>query len=372
MMTLNMPVYVGVIMTGLDRFMAALAGEEPDTVPIWELIINEPTLSAFHGPVDHLEFVDREDMDGVTIFENGQRTAIGDGEWVDEWGIRFRAAEGGMPYPSGGPIAAHEDVQSYEPPDPNAPHRFDTLRQAVERFEGKRAVVFLTHEAFEFSHYLRGLDDLLMDYIDAPEFVHDLASIVSDYKIEVAEAAIDVGADVIVSGDDYAHRQAPIMSARHFEEFSLPYLDKLVEAVHRKGVPLIKHTDGNIWSILEQMVDVGIDAIDPLEPIAGMDIGEVKRQYGDRVAVVGNVDCTEILTHAPIEEVVDAVKETIAKGSVGGGHILASSNSIHPGVRPENYKAMVESARKFGKYPLDEEMVAHYSERNYIDKYLDR
>ena len=359
-------------MTGLDRFMAALAREEPDTVPIWELIINEPTLSAFYGPVDHLEFADREDMDGVTIFENQQTTPTGNREWLDEWGIQFRAAEGGVAYPSGGPIASPEDLQSYEPPDPNAPHRFNTLREAVERFEGERAVVFLTHEAFEFSHYLRGLDSLLIDYIEAPDFVHDLASVVSDYKIELAEAAIDLGADAIVSGDDYAHRQAPIMSPRHFEEFSLPYLDKLIKAVHRKEVPLIKHTDGNIWSILDQMVDAGIDAIDPLEPIARMDIGEVKRQYGDRLAVVGNVDCTEILTHAPTEEVVDAVKETIAKGSVGGGHILASSNSIHPAVKPENYKAMVEAARKFGKYPLDEEMVAQYSERNYIDKYLDR
>jgi uroporphyrinogen decarboxylase len=103
-----------------------------------------------------------------------------------------------------------------------------------------------------------------------------------------------------------------------------------------------------------------------------MDIGEVKDRYGDRVAVIGNVDCTEVLTHAPIEEVVDAVKETIAKASVGGGHILASSNSIHPGVKPENYRAMVEAARKYGVYPLDSDMVEEYSKRNYIAKYLDK
>ncbi len=374
MMTLNMPVYpaiLGALMTGLDGFMAALAGEEPDIVPVWELIINEPTLSAFYGPVDVLEFVDREGLDGVTIFENWQWNKIGDGRWIDEWGIEFRAAEGGVPYPFRGPIATHDDLQSYEPPDPNAPYRLDALKQAVERFEGKRAVVFLTHEAFEWSHYVRGLDNLMIDYIEAPDFVHDLARIVSDYKIDVVGAAIDAGADAVVSGDDYAHRHAPMMSVGHFEEYSLPYLDRLVKAVHLRDIPLIKHTDGNIWSILDQMVDVGIDAIDPLEPIAGMDIGEVKRQYGDRVAVVGNVDCTEVLTHAPIEEVVDAVKETIAKASVGGGHILASSNSIHPAVKPENYKAMVEAARKFGQYPLDEEMVTAYSERSYIAKYLD-
>lgn len=359
-------------MTGLDRFMAALNREEPDRVPTWELIINDPTLSAFYGPVDSFEFAEREDMDGVCVFENMQYTPINDqGLKIDDWGTRWQFEIAGGGYPAGGPIHTPEDLQAYEPPDPSEPRRYEGLKTAVERFGGKRAVVFLSHEAFEFSHYLHGLDNLLIDYIEAPDFVHDLAKVVSDYKIELAETAIDLGADAIVSGDDYAHRKATIMSVKHFEEYCLPYLEKLTSAVHRKGVPLIKHTDGNIWSILDQMVDAGIDAIDPLEPLAGMDIGEVKEQYGDRVAVVGNVDCTEILTHASVEEVVEAVKETIAKGSVGGGHILASSNSIHPGVNPENYRAMADAARKYGCYPLDEEMVEEYSQKSYIRKYLE-
>lgn len=358
-------------MTGLDRFMAALNSEQPDRVPIWELIVNDPTLSAFYGNVGYIEFAEREDMDGVTIFEDQRLVAAPGGGQLDEWGICWKASEGGVSYPSGGPIHTHDDLQSYEPPSPTADHRFDTLKSAVERVSGRRAVVFLTHEAFEFSHYLYGLDNLLMDYIEAPEFVHELADMIIDYKIELAETAIDLGADVIVSGDDYAHRQAPIMSVAHFEEYSLPYIERLAAAVHRKDAPLIKHTDGNIWSLLDQMIDAGIDAIDPLEPIAGMDIGEVKERCGEQVAVIGNVDCTEILTRAPLEDVVDAVKETIAKGSVGGGHILASSNSIHPGVRPENYRAMVEAARKYGIYPLDEDMVDEYSRHDYIAKYLD-
>jgi len=358
--------------TGLDRFLTALNREEPDKVPVWELIINDPTLSALYGPMSYLDFCERDGLDGVTIFENQAFTPAEGGGLLDEWGIKWLASEGGVSYPSGGPIKDRDDLQGYEPPVANAPHRFDSLKEAVERFQGEKAVVFLAHEAFEFSHYLRGLDDLLIDYFEEPEFVHDLARTVIDYKIEVAETAIDLGADVVVSGDDYAHRQAPIMSVAHWEEYSLPYIDELVKAVHRKGVPHIKHTDGNIWSILDQMVDAGIDAIDPIEPIAGMDIGEVKERYGDRVAVIGNVDCTEILTHAPVEDVVDAVKETIAKASVGGGHILASSNSIHPGVRPENYKAMVDAARKYGVYPLDTEIVEEYSKRSYVDKYLDR
>jgi uroporphyrinogen decarboxylase len=116
------------------------------------------------------------------------------------------------------------------------------------------------------------------------------------------------------------------------------------------------------------MVDAGIDAIDPLEPIAHMDIGEVKEAYGDRIALCGNVDCGELLSRGTPEQVVEAVKETIAKGSPGGGHILASSNSIHPAVKPENYRAMLDAAREFGRSPLDEAMVAEYREKSYIQR----
>jgi len=101
-----------------------------------------------------------------------------------------------------------------------------------------------------------------------------------------------------------------------------------------------------------------------------MDIGEVKAKYGHRIAVAGNVDCTELLCHGTPDDVVEGVKETIAKASVGGGHIMASSNSIHPAVRPENYQAMVQATREFGQYPLDAEMVAEYCEKNYIARYL--
>jgi len=108
----------------------------------------------------------------------------------------------------------------------------------------------------------------------------------------------------------------------------------------------------------------------PLEPVAGMDIGKVKQRYGDRITVVGNVDCTYILPHGTQKEVIDAVKETIAKGSPGGGHIISSSNSIHHGVNPENYKTMVQTARKYGKYPIVKELVKECGNQDYVKRIL--
>lgn len=356
-------------MTGYERFMTALLRKgEPDLVPIWELIVNEPTLSWF-GARSLEDFVEIADLDGVTVFEDmvmrpieggeeliwrGRTIASGTREIVkDEWGITWGITDFGIPYPIDGPIKSKEDLKHYNPPDPEDPHRLESLKKAVSHFKGKKAIVFLTHDGFEFPHYLRGgMENLLMDYIEDPDLAHELSEMVVSYKICLMRRAIELGADAVVSGDDYATRTGPIMSPSHFREFVLPYLKRSIDSAHDMGVPFIKHTDGNVWPILHMMVEAGIDALDPIEPIAGMDIGEVKARYGDRIAVIGNVDCTELLTRGTKEEVIEAVKETIRKASPGGGHILASSNSIHPAVKPENYKAMIEAGRRFGRYPI--------------------
>ncbi|MFP4026938.1 MAG: uroporphyrinogen decarboxylase family protein, partial [Candidatus Brocadiia bacterium] len=235
--------------------------------------------------------------------------------------------------------------------------------------KGERAIVFLGHDAFEFSHYLRGMENLLMDYALRPELAHRLAEKVMEYKAAVLDRAARAGADVLCTGDDYAHNGGPIMSPDHFEQFVCPYLQQAVEVARRHDLPFLKHTDGRLWKILDPIVDTGISCLDPIEPIAGMDMGEVKEAYGDRISLAGNVDCGQLLPHATPEEVVEAVKETLAKGAPGGGFILASSNSIHPSVKPENYAAMVRTGREFGTYPLDSEMVEEYSRKNYIEKY---
>ena len=144
-----------------------------------------------------------------------------------------------------------------------------------------------------------------------------------------------------------------MMSPTHFEEFVLPRMKKAVDAIHEEGALCIKHTDGNLWPILDMLVDSGIDAINPLEPVAGMDIGEVKAAYGDRVCLMGNIDCGELLSHGTVTQVEEAVRECIAAAAPGGGFILSSSNSIHSSVDPDNYLAMVQAGKKFGAYPLD-------------------
>ena len=340
-------------MNGRERMLTAMDLGEPDRVPIWELIINEPVINAIAGPVSREEFAAREGLDGMTIFEDAKIV-----EWIDrdtyrdEWGIRWRIEPSGLTYPGGGPIADEDDLECYSPPDPDDDHRLVTLEKAVKRYGEEMAIVFISHEAFEFSHYLHGMKNLLVDYYRNPRLATRLAEMVIEYKTRLIERACDAGAEIIVTGDDYCNRSGPIMSVDHFEKFVLPYLKATVDVSHRKGVPHIKHTDGNIWPIFDMIIGAGIDAIDPLEPIAGMDIGEVKERYGDRLCLMGNIDCGDLLSRGTPKQVTSAVKTTIERAAKGGGYVLASSNSIHPAVRPENYATMVMAGRHYGSYPL--------------------
>jgi len=153
-----------------------------------------------------------------------------------------------------------------------------------------------------------------------------------------------------VFGDDYGGNEGPLMSPKHFEEFFLPGMLEVVQTAKELGAYVIKHTDGNINEILEMMVSTGIDGIHPLDPEAGMNIKEVKEKYGDRVCVIGNIDTGKILSDSTPDVVEEVVKNTIMDVAPGGGYIIASANSIHVRVKPENYLAMLKAARKYGNY----------------------
>jgi len=159
--------------------------------------------------------------------------------------------------------------------------------------------------------------------------------------------------DGILGAEDWCFGKGPLFSPSMFRRFMAPHLKRIVDECHRRGVPFIKHLDGNTTPHLGILVDeVGIDGLHSIEPPAGMDIGWVKRRYVDRITLLGNIDCAHLLTFGTPAEVTAAVKDIIRTASPGGGHVFASSNSIHSGVRPEISLAMVDAVRTWGTYPI--------------------
>jgi uroporphyrinogen decarboxylase len=141
-----------------------------------------------------------------------------------------------------------------------------------------------------------------------------------------------------------------MVSLEHFREFINDYNRKIVERAHQLGLKVVRHSDGNLWPLLDVLIETGYDGINPLEPQAGMDIKKVKNYCGDKICLLGNIDSVDLLPKGSTQQVEEAVIQTIADGASGGGLIVCSSNSLHPGVKPENCIAMFQAVRKHGQY----------------------
>lgn len=345
-------------MNSRERVIAALERREPDRVPLFECVIDERVMQALLPGCDYYQFNDWIGLDNASqnrsswSRENVEFIDEAKGLFRDKWGVIRAFGPESTPAPIEGPIKTPEDLEHYTPPDPNADDVLGTIPELVERYRGKKAITAICRDAFFNPAFLRGTSQYLMDMVERPKLVHELVEICLSYDIPAMQRMVACGMDVVVFGDDYADKNSTLMSPRHFKEFILPGLKRCVDAAHEAGAYVVKHTDGNIMAVLDMIVGTGIDALNPLEPQAGMDIGRIKEQYGDRIALIGNIDCGYLLSQAPAEEVREVTRYTIRVAAPGGGYCLSSSNSIHSSVKPENLMAMVETLRECGEYPI--------------------
>lgn len=338
----------GFAVTPRERVLAALRREPVDRVPIVEMGIDWNVIAAL-GLGGYFRTVRQLGLDGIAVnqalYLMGWRRLVLPRvkEYVDEWHVRSRFTGELLPIPVGHPISERRDLDRFVPPSPK---RSPLLRAVsfVRRRAPNRAIVLLARSDFAASWYLCGMDELLVSYLNDPEFAHRLAEMVSDYSVELFRLAARAGVDVVYLTDDYAYKTGTLMGRGLFTEFILPYLTRAVGAVHDAGALCVKHTDGNVDEIIDLIVGTGVDAIGPLEPGAGNDLRAIQRRWGDRVAVVGNVD-VDLLSRGSPREVAEATRDLVQALAPAGGHVLSSGNSVTSSVCPENYRVMVDAAR---------------------------
>lgn len=359
-------------MTGQERFLTALMCGEPDMVPIWELGINEPSIlniaRLFTDNVPSLKYlhemtpadlvntlnmlkliVEELDFDGVTVPTLQGREMLGSDRVRDNLGVVYQVSPHGEPFPVEGPINSMSDAESYKPP------KVDDMwvlgvTFAKSQFGDGRATVLMLPDPFKVAWSLRGkMENTLIGYIDEPELSHKIAEISLNICIEAYHMGRAAGADAFAVAGDLAMNEQTIMSPRQFREYVKPYYKRLVDIIHDNDNMIIKHSDGNLWGIMDDLLEVGFDGIHPIQPQC-MDIAEVKAKLAGRACVLGNIDCVDLLVSGSEEDVAREVERTIKIAAPGGGYILSSSNTIHSDVKPENAVAMYRAARKYGKY----------------------
>lgn len=340
-------------LTSVERMTRVLRREEPDRVPHFEWSVDKVVRQAIlPGCKTHNEFAVAMGHDAVMVDADFAKKQVGPDRWWNEWGYvaQYNMEEHGIEVES--PIQTMSDLEKYKPPDPHAPGRYASIERTLREFDGKKAVIVHLNDVFSIPRSLMSMETLLMAIAAEPEFVKAIVDMSIDVNLEMAKEIAARGAKFVWTGDDYAYTNGPLMSPQSFREIFCPGLHRVMHGYKELGFFILKHTDGNLWPILDMIVDSGIDCLDPLDPVAGMDIAEVKEKYGHRIAVKGNVDCAQTLTFGSVEEVVAETKEALRKGMPGGGYILSSSNSIHSSVKPDNYLAMLKTLKEFGNYPM--------------------
>jgi uroporphyrinogen decarboxylase len=339
-------------MTSAERVLRVLKRQEPDRIPHFEWIIDHRVREAICPGCTMEEFTVRMGLDAILTAPDFKKTPVSADRYRSEWGVVMMASGEEHSVAVEHPVKTMDDLRKIKPPDPHAPGRYASIERLVKQYKGKLAIGVHLNDVFSIPRYLAGFETLMYAFVEEPELITTMVDMSVDVNLEMAKEVAKRGADFVFTGDDYAAAESPFMSPKMFRQYLYPGLQRVIGGFKALGLPVIKHSDGNIRPLLDMILDSGIDCLDPIDPLGGLDMGEMKQKYGNRVALKGNVNCAQTLSFGSEKEVVEETIKVIRKGGEGGGLILSSSNSIHSAVKPGNYLAMWNAIRMYGQYPL--------------------
>ena len=191
------------------------------------------------------------------------------------------------------------------------------------------------------------------DLLEAPERIHEDAEARCRRALALIDRLVDAGADFVFMPHDVAFNAGPFISPGQFAEFVAPYWARMVRRVKDRGALAFIHTDGQIMPILDQLVGLGADCLQSLDPMAGVDIAAVKRLTYGKLALMGNVQCS-LLQDGPDDAIRASARYCLEHGAPGGGYIFSTSNTVFPGMPLAHYEYMLEVFHEFAGFPTRE------------------
>ncbi len=341
-------------MNAVERMTTVLQNKQPDYVPHFEWLIDKKVIAALMPPGSECTeeaFVNEFGLDAICVDINYKSEKLDETTVRNEWGMIQKYTGESHSFPIDGPIHSMEDLKAYTPPDPMAPGRYATLEHMLDKYkDGSKAIILHLNDIWSIPSRLMQFDEFVMNILMEPEFIAALVKMTVDINLILAREAGKRGCQFAYTGDDVAYNNGPIISPVVFREIFLPEMKRAINGFHEAGLQVIKHTDGNCMSIFDCFLEAGFDCFDPIDPIAGMSLEGLKRDYGDKIAFKGNVNCATTLVTGSTEETIAESKKCLELGKSRGGYIFSSSNSIHSSINPQNYKAMLETWRQYRSY----------------------
>ena len=386
--------HVQFMMTSRQRAVAALSRQEPDRVPIdigggtsTSLVVEAYEALCRHlgmaGETALLSKIYRSARLDERVLRrlgsdfyplrakspaNWTTPASEAGTFVDVWGVQWKQVR----YDAGGyyweiaraPLAdaSIEDLRNHAWPDPTDPGYTAGLAEEARALHAGTDFAIEASCGFysfwETAYALRGFEQLLMDLAQNPEFVAALLAIILEINLEGTRRFLDCAGtciDVFRAADDLASQSSLLMSPATYRRLLKPVYRKYFELVKsRTQAKIVFHSDGNVVGLLDELAELGVDAINPVQPSAIGDTAALKKRFGDKLAFVGGIDTQAVMPRGSVEEVRAEVRHRIRDLAPGGGYVLAAVHSIQADVPPENILAMADAAREFGVYPLRE------------------
>lgn len=336
-----------------QRVEMALNFEEPDRVPVFASFVPE---------------IDKalRKADGITEYDLG--AALGNDmvkccaglemsfygqpepEYTDPWGIRWRYIKndtGVYTEIAEHPLAGDRaKLDTFEIPDPLEDSQYDDFRKKKGLYGDEKWMIGSSQiSIFEGCWYLRGLDTFMMDMALEPEYSEKLMDKVMQFPLKAAKKYIELGADMIWFGDDVAMQTGMMMSVDMWRTYFKDRYARLFGECKKlnPNIKIAYHSCGNCQDILDDMIEIGLDVLNPLQPMA-IDPFETKKRYGKRLALFGGLCVQNTMPYGTIEDVRNAVAKLKAELGKGGGYILAPAHHIQADTSLENIRTFYEAA----------------------------
>ena len=352
------------------RFLKALCLQgEPDYVPLFD-DIDTQVKSAFLGRKvanikDEVEFAEKAGYDYVLIeiglrpmwrskviagqgtasakpilqFEKAQYSAHTDEENARAWANEHS-----------GNITSLKDFENFSFPK-ISDFDFSPVEKIQPLLPGGMKIIASVDGVFTPVWLLMGGENFYLSLIKNPELVAKMFQQVGEVQHEVIRKFFSYGnIGALRINDDIAYNTGPLVSPKHLRQHFFPWLNKTGDICLEKNIPLIYHSDGNLMLVMDDIIDSGVSGLHPIQPNA-MDIIELKKSYGNKLCLIGNIDM-DIMTRKEPRDVEELVKKNLRDVAPGGGYIVGASNSVPEFIPLKNYNAMRETALKYGEYPI--------------------
>jgi len=274
-----------------------------------------------------------------------------DAGWTSEWGVGWRHVVGGVGASEvSSPLPDWSGLEAYLAtlPDPDEPGRLGAAAApAKELHDAGRYVFGLFGSAYFHFFSIRGFENALVDLHVEKQNAHRLMGALHDYAVRLVRRWAEVGVDALLFLDDWGTQHGLIVSPGTWREFFKPLYRDLFAEAHRHGMDCWLHTCGDVVEIVDDLIEIRLDVLDPVQTSA-MDIRELARRFGGRISFCGTIDVQKLLPHGTPREVRDHINASrdILGRPFGNGLILAPTNTITPDVPLENLRAMFEACHE--------------------------